>query len=93
MGLTLALPLRGNARHCSSPRSGVDEAFAPAKRGKIVIGRLPGDIELVLVVEVINDVLVDDVLVLDGNELLDNVCLHSHERVREASKADRVVLI
>ena len=68
MGLTLALPLRRNARHCSSPRSGIDEAFVPAKWGKIVLGRLPGDVELVLVVEVVNDGLVlVDVLGVEQN--------------------------
>ena len=34
MGLTSALSLRRNARHCSSPRSGSGEAFAP-ERGKM----------------------------------------------------------
>ena len=53
-----------------------------------MLGRLPGDIELVLAVEGINDVFVDEVLVLDDNELLDVVCPHSHERARVASKAN-----
>ena len=55
-----------------------------------MIGRLPGDIDHGLVVEVINDVLDDDVLVLDDNELLDVVCPYSHERARVDSKAKQV---